>query len=406
MMTDAAISEVSEGQGRLDEYLSMIGNVLGHKKRRECFATYAMGLLGEGARKSVEPIACRACADPEKADAAHQRLLHFVGQSEWSDREVRRAATRYAVDVMAACEPVRAWIFDDTGFLKQGKHSVGVQRQYTGSAGKITNCQIGVSLTLATASAHVPVDFELYLPEQWVEDAALREQAGIPDEVTFKTKIELALGMFARAVEDKVPGDLVLADSFYGDAIEFRDTVRVHGFDYAVGVASSTLVRCGDGRGFRSEPESARDIARRLGPGAFRKVTWREGTKATLASHFAFRRVRIAGKTSFDESVWLVVEWPAGESEPTRYHLTTLGTRMTKREIVRLLKERYRTEVAYHELKDGLGLDHFEGRSFRGWHHHVSVALCCYAFVVAERLRHFPPSRSRPSASRAHPRAA
>ncbi len=165
---------------------------------------YAMGLLGDGERKSVEPIAARACPDPARIDAVHQRLLHFTN-ANWSDAEVRRVAADHALAAMTEREPVVAWILDDTGFLKQGKHSVGVQRQYTGSAGKITNCQIGVSLAVATETEHLPIDFELYLPESWLDDPNRRSEARIPDSVRFKTKPELALDMVRRALDHGVP---------------------------------------------------------------------------------------------------------------------------------------------------------------------------------------------------------
>ena len=383
----------SETESRLAVYFAQIGDILGHKKRRESFATYAMGLLGDGARKSVEPIACRACGDPSRADALHQKLLHFVANSEWSDREVRRTAARYAIEEMSRRSPVKTWIIDDTGFLKQGEDSVGVQRQYTGSAGKITNCQIGVSLSVASDEAQVPIDFELFLPKSWTEEPERRKAARIPDSVCFKSKIDLAIDMITRAVDDQVPGDIVLADSFYGDAIKLRDVIRCFGLDYALGVDAATKLHLVDGRGRRSESESAKEIALRLGRDAFRKVTWRQGTKEALSSPFVFRRVHVANKTAVDrDALWLIIEWPESQDEPTRYSLTTLRERMSKKQIVRLLKERYRTEVVYEEMKGNLGLDHFEGRSFVGWHHHVTVALCCYAFIASERLRHFPPS--------------
>jgi SRSO17 transposase len=180
-----------DGQRRLVAYLTQIGDVLHFVKRRASFATYALGLLGDGERKSVEPIAARACPDPSETDAAHQRLLHFLSDSDWSDRDVRRIAADYAISEMTARAPIDSWIIDDTGWLKQGKHSVGVQRQYTGSAGKITNCQIGVSLTLSNRFDHVPVDFELYLPVSWTEDAVRRREARIPEAIQFRTKPQL-----------------------------------------------------------------------------------------------------------------------------------------------------------------------------------------------------------------------
>src|SRR3954469_11047688 len=182
-------------QRRLSEYFDRIGALLGRKGRRESFALYAEGVLGDGERKSIEPIAARACADPARADSEHQRLLHFALDAPWSDGAVRREAARYALEAMTAHEPVDSWIVDDTGFLKQGKHSVGVQRQYTGSAGKVTNCQVGVSLSVATPSAHLPIDFALYLPESWMEDPARCKKAKVPEDMKFQTKLDLALGM-------------------------------------------------------------------------------------------------------------------------------------------------------------------------------------------------------------------
>ena len=382
---------------RMGEFFDRIGDVLRNKRRRASFAMYALGLLGDGERKSAEPIAARSCGDPALCEAYHARLLHFIADSVWSDHEVRRAATTYAIAAMAEREPITAWIVDDTGFLKQGKHSVGVQRQYTGSAGKITNCQIGVSLSVTTRTEHLPLDFELYLPKSWTADPKRRREAKIPDEVGFKTKIDLALEMIERAVQDRVPGSIVLADSAYGDSHSFRETVRLLGLDYAVGIHGPTTVWRVDKLMRRSGPAiSARDLALAIGQKGFRRSTWREGTKALLSSRFALRRVVPAHDDGTDlahrEDVWLLMEWPDGEPEPTKYFMATLPRGTPRKQIVRIVKERYRTERVYEDLKGELGLDHFEGRSFAGWHHHVSVALCCYAFVLSERVRRFPPS--------------
>jgi SRSO17 transposase len=375
---------------------------------------YATGLLGSAERKSVEPLAAQASGDPQLCDPYHQRLLHFLSDSKWSDRDVRHASAKYVLDLMAAQEPIRTWIIDDTGFLKQGTHSVGVQRQYTGSAGKIANCQIGVSLSVATLNAHVPIDFELYLPESWTDDARRREKARIPAALVFKTKEELAIDMIRRAAEDGIPGDIVLADSWYGRSAKFRDTVRGLGFDYALGINTNLTMWCLDPLDRRrGEPQTAKEIGLSLGPKAFRRITWRAGAtpgeRGKLHGRFAFRRVKLATTSeepTAKEPQWLIIEWPPHEAEPTKFALTTLGRSTSKKQIVRLYKERYRTEQAYEELKGELGLDHFEGRSFPGWHHHISVALCCYAFVIAERLRLFPPSRIRRCSERENLRAA
>lgn len=388
---DAAAEE------RLRQYINGIGNTLGHPKRKEAFASYALGLFSDLERKSAEPIAALTCPDIDEVDAAHQRLLHFVGQSDWNDRDVRRFASQYAMEAMNARAPITTWIIDDTGFLKQGKHSVGVKRQYTGSAGKVTNCQVGTSLTVSNGLEHLPIDFELFLPEEWINDPQRRREAKIPDSVRFKTKVDLALEEIERAAADKVPGDLVLADAGYGRSAKFRDTVRLLGFDYAVGVDSTTrVVVIGAGGRWSETPVTASQLAHTMKESAFRRITWREGTNRKLASRFALRRVRLANDDGLPldehEPLWLLIEWPFGESEPDHFSLTTLPAKMSNKEVVRRTKERYRTEQAYEEMKGELGLDHYEGRRLRGWQHHVSVVLCCYAFVVAERARSFFPS--------------
>lgn len=384
---------------RLEQFFHGIGKHLKDRRKRESFAMYAFGILGDGERKSAEPIAARACGDERRTAAMHQKLLYFLACSRWDDRAVRVDAARYAIDAVQEREPITTWIIDDTGFLKQGSHSVGVQRQYTGSAGKITNCQIGVSLAVASSSEQITVDFELYLPECWTEDAARRREARIPDDVTFKTKIELALDMIKRAKDAGIPGNIVLADSAYGDSTHFRNSIRELGFDFAVGVLPTLgVIRLDRNDRINTKPQSVAEVVAALPKKAFRKLTWRDGTKNKLSSRFCFVRVHTTHDDGIPialrEPLWLVAEWVDGESKASKFVLTTLPRRMSKKEIVRLLKERWRTERMYEDLKGELGLDHFEGRSFPGWHHHVSVVLCCYAFVVSERVRAFPPSAS------------
>jgi SRSO17 transposase len=380
----------SPAQQRLHEYFNLLGEVLFNKNQRASFALYALGLLGEAARKSIEPLAAQLCPDPDKVDALHQRLQHFLVDAPWSDREVRQQACRYALQVLTQRGAVVAWLLDDTGFLKQGEHSVGVQRQYTGSAGKVTNCQIGVSLSVATATAHLPIDFELYLPPSWAQDPARRKEARIPAAVPFRTKPELALLMLRRAIEDGVPPAEVLADSAYGDNLDFRTQLPQMGLDYGVGIHGPTRVIVIGRRGQRSEPMSAQQLAQQLGEQAFEPISWREGTNKRLQARFAFRRV-VVPQDPRQEPVWLVMERPADKQEPTKFYLCTRSARTPKKAMVRLLKERYRTEQVYEELKGELGLDHYEGRRYPGWCHHISAVLSCYAFVVAERERLFPP---------------
>jgi SRSO17 transposase len=403
-----AFSDDSAMEGRLGEFLNgRVGQHLARREQKESFALYAHGILADGERKSVEPIAARATGsgDEDEKDGAacermQARLLNFLRDSPWEDRSVRREAARYVIEALEKQEPVTTWIIDDTGFPKQGKHSVGVQRQYSGTLGKIGNCQIGVSLTVATKHEHVPIDFALYMPMSWTDDPVRREKARVPDELVFKTKPELALDLITRAVEDKLPGDIVLVDAAYGASSEFRNTVRMFGLDLGVAIGASTKVWLLDKLGRRhGDPLSAQDLGVKLGRRAFRRLTWRVGPGGKLSSRFAFRRVKVAHDDGTDagdrEPMWLMIEWPDGESKPTKFVLTTLPRRMSKKQIVRIVKERWRTERAYEELKGELGLDHFEGRSFPGWHHHISVVLSCYAFIVAERVRRFPPSAGR-----------
>jgi SRSO17 transposase len=396
---------------RLNEYFQLIGTQLKDRRKRESFAIYAMGILGEGERKSAEPIAARICGDPGETKRMHEKLLHFLARATWSDRAVRECAAKYITEVIGKREEISTWIIDDTGFLKKGNHSVGVQRQYTGTAGKITNCQVGVSLCVATSTTHVPIDFELYLPESWANDQERRRAVHIPDAVQFKTKPELALEMIERAIEAGIPGRIILADSAYGDCATFRNTVRMLGFDYAMGIKQGTKVVLVDDDSTVHGPSlTVAALAKSLSPRSYRHITWRVGSKAAIGSRFAVVRV----KTTHERHVpieqrvaeWLIIEWPEGEDAPTQYSLSTLPERTTKKALVRILKERWRTEQMYAELKGELGLDHFEGRSFPGWHHHVSVVICCAAFIMAERCRFFSSSRRRPRTSGSHTVAA
>lgn len=403
-MLDMRYAFDGDAQRRMAEYFAGLGDVLKNKKRRTSFAIYAYGLLGEGERKSIEPIAARASGTPARTEGTYGRLLHFVRDSHWSDREVRRYAAQHAVAAISrrAKGRVEAWIIDDTGLLKQGKHSVGVQRQYTGSAGKTANCQIAVSLSVATSHDHAPIDMELYLPESWTSSPVRRKEGRIPDDVVFRTKLELAMAMIDRAIADGHPRGVVLADSAYGDSNDFRAGLRARGLEYGVGIHAPTKVFPLDRRGQRrSEVKSVGELATVLAAAnGFRRVTWRQGTaKEKLSARFAARRVIVAHddgqEPSEREVLWLLVEWKNGEKEPTKFYLLTLPKTATLKELVRTIHHRWRTEQAYEELKGELGFDHYEGRRYPGWHHHASAVMACYAFVVAERARAFPPSAAK-----------
>jgi SRSO17 transposase len=381
-----------EAGERLDVYLEGLGRTLRDKRQRASFALYALGLLSDGERKSLEPIAARACGDPGRTHAVHEQLIHFLAASPWQDEPVRQYAAMHAVRAMQTQGPIRTWVIDDTGFIKQGKHSPGVQRQYTGSAGKTTNCQIGVSLVLATEHAHVASDFRLYLPESWAEDRDRCRRAHIPDDVGYAPKWVLALGMIESALQAGLPKGVVLADADYGTKTVFRDTLSALGLEYAVGVQGVGKLRVVKTDGAMSERMTIVEVGLSL-QRKLRTVTWREGTKATLRSRFA--RVRVVVDRDDGQprdAEWLLVEWPQGEPAPTKFVLSTLPANISCKEMVRTVKSRWRIERSYEDLKGELGLDHYEGRSFVGWHHHISVVLACYAFLVAEHVRSFPPS--------------
>ena len=395
------------GQRRLYSYFDGVGRLLGRSERRESFGIYAIGLLGEGERKSVEPIAARACGDPERCRAMQEKLLNFVTDSPWHDGPVREYATRYAVEPMTARQPIEAWIVDDTGFPKQGDKSPGVQRQYTGTLGKMANCQVAPSLTICTRTQELPVDMDLYLPQSWADDRARCREAHIPDEVEYRPKWAIALDLIERNVAAGLPKGLLLADSAYGDVGEFRAQVRALGFDYALDVKVHTRVQIVGDDGSVSAAMSVGDAAEAIGAGMFRKVTWREGTRRALTSRFAAIRVLPGrGKRTPTEEQWLVIERPARNEPPTHFVLATLPKSLRRKQLVRKIKQRWRVERSYQDLKGELGIDHFEGRSYRGWQHHVTCALACYAFLVAERSRAFPPSARRSQDDNAISRAA
>ena len=385
---------------RLERYLERIGEVLRNKKRRASFAMCFLGLCGEGERKSVEPIAARAAGEPDRTRAVTERLLHFLVDSQWDDQAVRRAAAQEAMGALLEREPVDCWIVDDTGFLKQGKKSPGVQRQYTGTAGKTTNCQLAPSLTLCTRTRELPVDMDLYIPQSWADDAQRCAEAHIPESVRFRAKWQIGLDMVQRAVQAGYPPGLVLADSAYGDVGAFRAGVRALGLGYGLDVQVHTRVRivCSDGS--ESDAMTVATAAEVIDRRALRRVTWREGTRTTLTSRFACVRVRVVTETEPEggEEQWLVIDQSNRNEPPSHYTLTTLPRAWSHKQIVRRIKQRWRIERTYEDLKGQLGLDHFEGRTYPGWQHHVSCVLTAAAFVVAEQARAFPPSARRPQA--------
>lgn len=373
---------------------------------------YATGLLLPGERKSIEPMAARLA--PTRVRALHQAMHHFIAEAPWSDAAVLGAIRAQVLPAFARHGGIRAWIVDDTGIPKKGRHSVGVARQYCGQRGATENCQVAVSLSVANPALSVPIAYQLYLPDAWASDAARRARAGVPAEVPFRTKPEIALTQVDAALAAGVPRAPVLADAAYGDTTEFRAALTARGLPYVVGIKSATTVWAeGDGplppkrqwRGWGNRPTRLRRTPTRqpravkaLALAAPRRdwhtVTWREADRGRQASRFLVRRVRPAHRdftrrTPHPEE-WLLAEWPAGEPEPTKYWLSTLPPETARRALVRLAKLRWRVERDYEELKQELGLNHFEGRNWRGFHHHATMTIAAYASLLLERARFSP----------------
>jgi SRSO17 transposase len=413
----------AESEAAFAGYVEALSEVIGHADRTEPLKDYCLGLLLPVERKSVEPLA--AVMAPSRVAAKHQSLLHFVGQAPWSDAAVMERVREWVLPTMERRGPIRAWIIDDTGFPKKGKHSVGVARQYCGQLGKQDNCQIAVSLSVANDAASLPIAWRLYLPEAWAEDTALRRKAKIPPEIAFQTKPQIALAQIKQAQAQGIAPGVVLADAGYGNDGAFRAGVSDLGLAYAVGIQSNVGVwppgqgplppKPWSGKGrptsrlrrdAEHQPLSAKALAASLPPEAWQVVTWREGTNAELKSRFAALRVRPAHR-DVDRSAphpeeWLLIEWPEDEVEPSKYWLSTLPAQIAITELVDLAKLRWRIERDYQELKQELGLGHYEGRGWRGFHHHASLCIAAYGFLVSLRET-IPPSAAAQAASRQAP---
>src|SRR6185295_275421 len=337
---------------RLSEYLEALGKHLWDSRQRASFAMYVLGLLSEQRRKSVESISTLFVTEPEEVDAVYQRLLHFLGAAPWPDDDVRRTAVRFAWADLTRRAPLQSLIIDDTSFPKSGAHSVGVQRQYCGALGKVANCQVVVSLTAATQRAHLPIDVQPYLPQKWTDSEALRKQAHIPSEVTFRSKPDIALSMLVRAKDNGVSSGVVLADAGYGDSGAFREGVRRLGLHFAVGIQLYTKVQLVHNE---QDMVSVQALLARVGARPFRRYAWREGTKKTLEARFAFFRVRIPHSES-TEPLWLILERRDGAAQRDRAYLCSLPQHTPRKRLIYVLKDRWCTEAVYQESKQQLGL--------------------------------------------------
>jgi len=418
----------------LTVYVDSLIEGLGRPERREAMATYVTGLLLDGDRKSIEPMAGRLVDDADEIQAMRQRLQQCVTVSPWSDAEVWR---RLAVKMEAELPDLEAWVADDTGFPKKGSHSVGVQRQYSGTLGRKDNCQVAVSLHLAAERGSSCIGMQLYLPESWTSERERCRAVGVPDNVPFQKKWEISLSQIDTAIAWGLARKVVLADAGYGDVTEYRDGLTARKLEYVVGINGVQVLWPPGaapipppparpvGRGGKApcrwktgeqKPMTALSLAVARGRTACRTVSWREGSRGRQKSSFGCVRVRSAhhhlqGEPPGDEQ-WLLYEWPPEEAEPTKFWLATLPAGVSLKELVRLAKLRWRVERDYQEMKQEIGLDHFEGRGWRGFHHHAALCAVAHGFLALRRAL-FPPEEDAvdpaggtPSATASAPAAA
>ena len=397
-------------QKKFERWLEPFLDALGNKKRRHWAPLYLQGLMGGGDRKSVQPMASRVAPDD------HEQLHHFIATSTWLTEPVEAVLLTKADALVGSAES--HLIVDDTALPKKGEHSVGVAHQYCGALGKSTNCQSLVSLTLARDEIPVPISLRLYLPEAWALDADRRRKAGVPEEITFRTKWQIALDEIRRVIAAGVSFGDVLADAGYGACAAFRHGLSELGLRWAVGVPSDQLVfdpsvrvavprppALGRPRTrvrVSQQPRKVRDVMAALGERAFRTTTWRQGTKGPLRGDFAAVRVRAADgdraighRHGPGDEVWLVCERRRTE---TKYYLCNHPAQTPLKQLAVAIKARWSCEQAHQQLKEELGLDHFEGRSWHGLHHHAVMTMIAFAFLQHLRLSENKASAQQPAA--------
>src|ERR1700739_1588823 len=387
-------SQVSEDSAsRFEKYVGVLTSVVGHADRAASMHYYCVGLVAAEGRKSVEPMA--AVTAPTGVSAQHQRLLHFVANAPWSDEQMLAKVGELVTPSLTRAGPIEAWIIDDTGIPKKGEHSVGVHHQYCGQLGKQANCQVAVTLSIANHHGSLPIAHRLYLPKEWIDDEERCEKAHVPPDIHFKTKPQIALEQIRAAMLAGVSPGVVLGDSGYGVNSTLRLTLMEWGLTYIVGITSALLVRPVQADDPETPRVNVKKLALSLPKRALRTVVWREGSNVTLRSRFARVRVRTApsrGRAFAEET--LLIEWPKDEAEPTKYWLANIDQHKLLAGLVDLAKLRWRIERDYEELKQEAGLGDYEGRGWRGFHHHATLAIAAYGFLVSESET-IPPSGPR-----------
>jgi SRSO17 transposase len=393
------LETIAGGADRFAFFVKELTGVIGHADRAAPLRDYCAGLLAAEGRKSVEPLA--AVTAPATVSAQHQKLLHFVASAPWSDERVLAKVREMVVPAIERHGPIAAWILDDTAFPKQGTHSVGVHHQYCGQLGKQANCQVVVTLSIANHHGSLPIAYRLYLPKAWADDAERRNKAHVPEAITFKTKPQIALAQMRAALAAGVARGVVLMDASYGTNAALRSSVSALALTYVAAIVPTVKVRAA------TDPEqrvSVKELALGLPIHAWRTITWREGSGDRLRSRFARVRVRTApirGAAGRPQET-LLIEWPQGEAAPTKYWLSTVEERISFRRLVDIAKMRWRIERDYQELKQEIGLGHYEGRGWPGFHHHGTLCIAAYGFLISERET-IPPSGPRSAGMFAKP---
>jgi SRSO17 transposase len=403
-------------KARAEAFVAQVaGAAMNHPVQRANAEVYVRGLLAAGIRKSLEPLVERLDGDGD-----YQSLQQFLADSPWEPERLLQAVAERVAPVVRA----EAWVLDDTGFPKDGKHSPGVKRQYSGTLGKIGNCQIGVSLHAVSERATLPLGWALYLPEDWCADAERRRKAKIPDEVVFQTKPQLGVGLVKRAAGWAIDRAPVLGDAAYGENTQLRGDLDAGGIEYVLSINPETTIfepdavfvlperkpskpgRTPAAHHADRDPVSVGEYAKTLTETDFRTVAFRGKGKTRVRSRFAFKRVTAAHPVTRDRVApreeWLIIEWPEGDEAPSDYWISNLPARTKPQRLARLARLRWMIELDYRQLKGELGLDHYEGRSYLGWYHHTALVTTAHAFLTLERQN---PNRRR-RASRSPKRSA
>lgn len=407
---DAAAGVVGaapEVRERLAAFMTDVAGGLGRSEQRRCAGLYARGLLEAGTRKSLEPIVARLGKDGD-----YEALQHFLADSPWDPALIQQAvAERVAPEI-----GVEGWVIDDTGIPKDGRHSPGVKRQYSGTLGKIGNCQIAVSVHAVGARGTVPLDWALYLPEEWCQDAERRRKAKVPEEVVFQTKPQLAAGLIERAASWEIPRAPVLGDEAYGKNTELRSRLNDAGVQYVLSLNADAGVYDADtvfsvperrpgSRGpapsalvADRQPRQVADLAATVSTEDFQTLVYRTRDGQDVGSRFAMLRVIAAHPIDRDRHApreeWLIIEWPEGHEQPSDYWISNLPADTSPERLARLARLRWMIELDYRQLKGELGLDHYEGRSYLGFHHHCAIVTAAHGFLTLERQN---PNHQRPA---------